>query len=99
MVAFHRCVDQGDLLGINDSQIVNHVGAHDRVAKKGTKTPCWTKAIHVGDIKSCEGFHALTAAGKRSHARATGVDGSDSSMDPRYGQEAQATFGTERIRR
>jgi hypothetical protein len=28
MVAIHGCVDQGDLLGVKDSQIVNHVGAH-----------------------------------------------------------------------
>ena len=55
MVAIHGCVDQGDLLGINVSQIVNHVGAHDRVAKKGAKTPCWTKAIYLGDITSYEG--------------------------------------------
>src|SRR5215469_10162878 len=65
MVAIDGCVDQGDLLGTNDSQIVNHVSAHDRVAKKGTK-----RRVGSRQFTSYEGFHALTAAGQRSHARA-----------------------------
>jgi hypothetical protein len=43
---------------------------HDRGANKGTKTPCWAKAIRVGDITSYERFPALTAASKRSHTKA-----------------------------
>jgi hypothetical protein len=45
-----------------------------RVAKN-QQTPCWPKAMRVGDITSYEGFHALTAARKRSHAKAGRRDG------------------------
>jgi hypothetical protein len=60
-------------------------------AKKGTKAPCRAKAMRVEDVASDKGFHAMTAATKCSHAKAHGVDGSDSSMDPHHGQETQAT--------
>jgi hypothetical protein len=69
------------------------------VAKKGTKTPCRPPGMRVEGVTSSEDFHALIAASNAVTRKLVGVDGSNSSMDLRHGQEAQATFGTEHIRR
>src|SRR5215472_4225316 len=76
----------GNLLGIKDSQIVNHVGAHDRgLRKEEPKYSIGPEAMVSEASQTSEGFHASTTTSK-------------SSMDLRYGQEALAGFGTDHLR-